>query len=71
MIKSIKTKTLRDYWFKGKPIKLPEKAVRKLQRTLKQLDNVETLAELKEAFVLPGFKLQQYKEWGKGHGKSV
>lgn len=66
MIKNIKTKALEDYWYKGKPMKLPKKAARKLQRTLKQLDKVGTLSELKETFVLPGFNLQQYKEWGKG-----
>lgn len=66
MIKSIKTKTLKEYWFKGKPMKLPQKAVRKLQRTLKQLDKIETMSELKETFVRPGFNLQKYKEWGDG-----
>lgn len=64
MIKSIKTKTLRDWWFKGKHIKLPSKAARKLQRTLKQLDKTETLAELKAVFSRPGFDFQKYKEWG-------
>ena len=45
-------------------MKLPKKAARKLQRTLKQLDNIETMSELKETFVLPGYNLQKYKEWG-------
>jgi len=62
MIKSIKSKSLDSYWFKGRRLDIPPKAARKVQRVLKLLDKIETDAELFETFNTPGFKLQRYHE---------
>lgn len=62
MIKNIRHKGIDNYWFKGKRLDLPPKAARKIQRTLKQLDNIESMAELLGAFSAPGFNLQKYHE---------
>ncbi len=61
MIRTFSDKRLANFWEKDKPLKLPIKAAKKIDRILTLLNEADSKGKMLETFGSPGFNLKPFK----------